>query len=99
MPIRLPTPTPVGFFVDLTKKDSLIGSPYSKYQSPTPEASRDSLFSNGAVKYINLSTKEEEIAISLGDRSIPKSPSPASLSTERVYINLTIEDLEATTHF
>ena len=99
MPIRLPTPTPVGFFINLTKKDSLIGSPYSKYQSPTPEASRDSLFGDGAVKHINLSTKEEEIAISLGDRSIPKSPLLASPSTKQVYINLTIEDLEATTYF
>ena len=99
MPIRLPTPTPAGFFVDLTEKDSLSGSLYSEYQSPTPEASRDSLFGDGAVKYIDLSTEEEEIAISSGDRSIPKSPSPASLSTKRVYIDLTIEDLEATTHF
>ena len=98
MPIRLPTPIPIGFFINLTKKDSLIGSLYSKYQSPTPEALRDSLFSNGAVKHINLSTEEEEIAISLGDRSILKSPLLASPSTKRVYINLIIKDLEATTY-
>jgi hypothetical protein len=99
MPIYVPTPTPIGFFVNLTKKDSLIGSLYSKYQSPALEALRESLFGDGAVKYINLSTKEEEIAISLGNRSIPKSPLLASPSTKRVYINLIIKDLEATTYF
>ena len=64
-----------------------------------PETSRESLFSDGAIKHINLSTKEEEIAISLGDHSTLKSSLLASPSTKRVYINLTIKDLEPTTHF
>ena len=94
MPTRVPAPTPTGFFINLTKKDSLISSPYSKYQSPPLETLRESLFRDSGAEHINLSTKEEEIGISSGDRSILKSP-----STERVYINLTIEDLEATTYF
>jgi len=99
MPVRVPAPTPAGFFIDLTKKDSLIGSLYSEYRSPTPETLRESLFGDGAVKHINLSTKEKEIAISLGDCSTLKSSLLASPSTKRVYINLIIKDLEPTTYF
>jgi len=98
MPIAVPTPTPIGFFINLTKKDSLIGSLYSKYQLPPLKTLRESLFRDSGVKYINLSTKEE-IAISLGDYSILKSSLLNPPSTEWVYINLIIKDLEATTYF
>ena len=92
-------PTPAHFFINLTKKDSLIGSPYSKYQSPPLETLGESLFRGGSVKHIDLSTKEAEIAISLGDCSTPKSPLPNSPPTKQVYINLTIDNLEAITDF
>ena len=95
----MPTPTPIGFIINLTKKDSLISSLYSKYLSPTLETLRESLFRDGAVKHINLRTKDKEIAIPLGDYSIPKSSLLTSPSTKRVYINLIIKDLEATTYF
>ena len=81
-PIDKPThtpahvPTPAHFFIDFTKKDSLIGSLYSEYQSPPPETLGESLFGGGSVEHIDLSTEEEEIAISLGNCSIPKSPLP-----------------------
>ena len=99
VPASVHAPTPAGFFINLTEKNSLIGSPYSEYQSPPLETLRKSLFRDSGIKHIDLSTKEEEITISLGDRSILKSPSLNPPSTERVYINLTIEDLEATTYF
>ena len=99
MPVRVPAPTPIGFFIDLTEKESLIGSLYSEYQSPLPETLRESLFRDSGVEHIDLSTEEEEIAISSGDRSILKSPLLNPPSTERAYIDLTIEDLKATTHF
>jgi hypothetical protein len=51
------------------------------------------------VKHINLSTKEEEITISLGDCSILESPLLNYPSTKRMYINLTVDNLEATTYF
>ena len=91
--------TPTHFFINLIEKDSLIGSLYSKYQSPPPETLGESLFRGGSVKYINSSTKEEEIVISLGNCSIPKSPLPNPPPTKQVYINLTINNLEATTYF
>ena len=99
VPARVPAPTPVGFIIDLTEKDSLIGSPYSEYLLPMLETLRESLFGDGAVEHIDLRTEDEEIAIPLGDRSILKSSLLTSPSTERVYIDLTIEDLEATTYF
>jgi len=91
-------PTPIYFFINFTK-DSLIGSLYSKYQSPPLETLGESLFGGGSVEYINLSTKEEEITISLGNCSILKSPLLNPPSTERVYIDLIINNLEATTYF
>jgi hypothetical protein len=99
VPIYVPTSTPIGFFIDLTKKDSSIGSLYSEYQSPPLKTSRESLFKNSGVKYINLSTEEEKIMISLGNYFTLKSPLPNPPSTKRVYINLMIKDLEATTYF
>jgi hypothetical protein len=99
VPIHVPISTPIGFFINLTKKDSLIGSLYSEYQSPPLETLRESLFRDSGVKYIDLSIKEEEIAISLGDYSILKSPLLNPPSTKRVYIDLMIKDLEAITHF
>jgi hypothetical protein len=92
-------PTPTHFFIDLTEKDFLINSLYSKYQSPPLETLGGSLFKGGSVKYINLSTKKEEIAISLGNYSILKSPLLNPPFIKLVYINLTINNLEATTDF
>ena len=99
MPTSVHMPTPIGFFINLTKKDSLIGSLYSKYQSPPLETLKKSLFRDSGIKHINLSTKEEEIAISLGDCSILKSPLLNPPSTKQIYISFTIEDLEVTTYF
>jgi len=58
-------PTPTHFFINFTKKDSLIGSLYSKYQSPPLETLGESLFRGSSVKHIDLSTKEEDITDSL----------------------------------
>jgi len=89
----------IHFFINLTEKDSLIGSLYSEYQSPPLETLGESLFGGGSVEHINLSTEEKEIAISLGNYSILKSFLLNPPPTERVYIDLIINDLEATTHF
>ena len=99
VPASVHAPTPAGFFIDLTEKDSLIGSPYSEYQSPPPETSRKSLFRDSGIEHIDLSTEEEEIAISLGNYSILKSPLLNPPFIKLVYINLTINNLEATTDF
>jgi hypothetical protein len=99
MPACVPISTPIGFFIDLTEKDSLISSLYSEYQLPPLETSRESLFRDSGVKYIDLSTEEEEIMISLGDYFTLKSFLLNPPFTERVYINLIIEDLEAITYF
>ena len=98
VPIHMPMPTPVGFIIDFTK-DSLIGSLYSKYLLLALEISRESLFKDSAVKYINLRTEDEEITIPLSNYSIPKPSLPTSPFTEWVYTGLIIEDLEAITYF
>ena len=92
-------PTPTHFFIDFTEKDSLISSLYSKYQSPPPETLGGSLFKGSSVKYINLSTKEEKITISLNNYSILKSLLLNPPSIKWVYINFIINNLEATTDF
>jgi hypothetical protein len=99
VPTRVLVSTPAGFFINFTKKDSLTSSVYSKYQSPLLESSRETLFKDNGVKYINLNTKEKEIMISLSNYSILKSPSLNPPSTEWVYINLTVKDLEVITYF
>ena len=97
--VYIPTLTPIGFFINLIKKNSLISSLYSKYQLFTLEALKESLFSNSTIKYINLNTKKEEIAIFLGNYSILKFPLLVSPFTKWVYINFTIKDLKTTTYF
>jgi hypothetical protein len=99
VPARMPISTPIDFFINLIKKDSLISSLYSEYQSLLLETLRESLFRDRSVKYINLSTKEEKIAISLGNYSILKSPLLNPPSIKQVYINFIIKDLETTTYF
>jgi hypothetical protein len=99
MPAYIPISTPTGFFIDLTEKDFSINSLYSEYQSPLPETSKENLFRDSSVKYINLNTEEEEIIISLGDYFILKSLLPNPPSTKWVYIDLIIKDLEVTIYF
>ena len=92
-------PTPTHFFIDFTKKDSLIGSLYSEYQFPPPETLGESLFGGGSVKYINLSIKEEEIVISLDNYFILKSLLLNPPPIKRVYIDLIINNLKTITYF
>jgi hypothetical protein len=90
MPPPLPVRYPPGF---------LVSDASDRYQVNQAPARIRSLFRGGDVEHIDLSTEEEEIAIRPGDCSLPKSCSPSPPSTERVYIDLTIDNLEASTCF